>query len=163
MVTKCLKSFGCHCMRLRQFSHSECFISQQHPHVDRPWHVWANLMSMCFLLLPRSTIRLFQTSCSFHVYKQRVEIKKERKKIWGRQTSCNADTTCSRAWDWENVPFFSDKTDWKSVILHQTWQLNAPFSVFLVRHPVCCFYKNLGSYNPRVDVFRGCVLDHLIF
>lgn len=96
LVIKCLKSLGCHCMRLRQFSHSKCFISQQHPRVDRPWYILANLMSMCFLLLARSTIRLFQTSCSFHVYKQRVEIKKERKKIWGNQTSCIADTTCSR-------------------------------------------------------------------
>lgn len=39
-----------------------------------------------------SSFRVFNPPCSFYVYKQRVEIKKERKKIWGGQTSDEEQT-----------------------------------------------------------------------
>lgn len=82
-------------------------------------------------LLRNSGFLVLNPPCSFHVYKQRVEIKKERKKIWDGQTSYGEQTPRVPLLERKKVSVFI----WNSSFLYFTifYPLRHLFNIRVIR------------------------------
>lgn len=109
------------------------------------------LMHMCSCYFHRSIIHVFQPPCSFHVYKQRVEIKKKKEKKKKSEVGKPATLQTPHVPGPGIEEIFTGYL-LKSVILHQNLSIQCTVSFSLVKRPNCSINYKMNC-NPH-----GCVL-----